>query len=47
MSVLSTGAEYINVDGNIVEKDALLVAEAINGALLTGAAKMFGIVGNS
>ncbi len=30
MSVLSTGAEYINVDGNIVEKDALLVAEAIN-----------------
>ena len=29
-NVLDVGSEYINVDGHVVERDALLVAEAIN-----------------
>lgn len=29
-NTLFTGEEYVNVDGQLVEKDALLVAEAIN-----------------
>lgn len=30
MTTFFTGEEYINVDGNLVEKDALRVAEAVN-----------------
>lgn len=30
MTLLDVGSEYVNVDGHIVERDALLVAEAIN-----------------
>ena len=29
-NILDVGTEYVNVDGQIVERDALLVAEAIN-----------------